>query len=79
MNDDRDQECRQDVPPGQKEIEALRSVSLSIGKGEFLSIMGPRVPGKSTLLNLIGGLDQPTAGEIFIDRAGRSTGSPTTS
>ncbi len=52
---------------GMKEIHALRSVSLSIGRGEFLSIMGPSGSGKSTLLNLIGGLDQPTSGEIFVD------------
>ncbi len=52
---------------GSREVHALRSVSLSIRKGEFLSIMGPSGSGKSTLLNLIGGLDQPTDGEIFID------------
>ncbi len=52
---------------GQKEIAALRSVSLTIAKGEFLSIMGPSGSGKSTLLNLIGGLDQPSSGEIFIE------------
>jgi putative ABC transport system ATP-binding protein len=52
---------------GQKEITALRGVSLTIAKGEFLSIMGPSGSGKSTLLNLIGGLDQPSSGEIFID------------
>ncbi len=52
---------------GTREVRALRNVSLSIGKGEFLSIMGPSGSGKSTLLNLIGGLDQPTGGEIFID------------
>ncbi len=52
---------------GSREVHALRSVSLSIDKGEFLSIMGPSGSGKSTLLNLIGGLDQPTSGEIFID------------
>ncbi len=52
---------------GEREVRALRNVSLCIGKGEFLSIMGPSGSGKSTLLNLIGGLDQPTTGEIFMD------------
>ena len=52
---------------GLKEIHALRNVSLSISKGEFLGVMGQSGSGKSTLLNLIGGLDQPTSGEIFID------------
>jgi putative ABC transport system ATP-binding protein len=52
---------------GGREVHALRSVSLGIKKGEFLSVMGPSGSGKSTLLNLIGGLDQPTSGQIFID------------
>ncbi len=52
---------------GARDIQALRAVSLSIGAGEFLSVMGPSGSGKSTLLNLIGGLDQPSSGEIFID------------
>jgi len=52
---------------GAREVHALRNVSLSIGKGEFLSVMGASGSGKSTLLNLIGGLDQPTGGEIFMD------------
>ena len=50
-----------------QEVTALREISLTIPKGEFLAIMGPSGSGKSTLLNLIGGLDQPTAGKLMID------------
>ncbi|HLY70328.1 MAG TPA: ABC transporter ATP-binding protein [Puia sp.] len=49
------------------ETLALSSISLQIGKGEFLSIMGPSGCGKSTLLNIIGLLDTPTKGEMSID------------
>ena len=52
---------------GQREVNALRDVSLVIRKGEFLSIMRPSGSGKSTLLNLMGGLDRPTDGEVFLD------------
>src|SRR5690349_19040595 len=52
---------------GKRQVIALDSIDLSIGRGEMVSIVGPSGSGKSTLLNLIGGLDRPTAGEIRID------------
>jgi len=48
-------------------VEALRGVSLTIKKSEFVSVMGPSGCGKTTLLNMIGGLDNPTSGRVIID------------
>lgn len=48
-------------------VHALRSVSMSVEKGEFTVIAGPSGSGKTTLLNLMGALDTPTRGEVFID------------
>lgn len=52
---------------GSLEYVALRGVTLSVSKGEFISVVGPSGSGKTTLLNLIGTLDRPTKGEILID------------
>lgn len=48
------------------EVHALRGIDIGIKKGEMVAIMGPSGCGKTTLLNLIGGIDQPTEGKIFI-------------
>lgn len=52
---------------GESRVHALREVSFSVEKGEYLAIVGESGSGKSTLLNIIGALDKPTSGEVFID------------
>ncbi|MBI5946062.1 MAG: ABC transporter ATP-binding protein [Chloroflexi bacterium] len=56
---------------GEVETRALNGVSITIGNGEFTSLVGPSGSGKTTLLQLIGCLDQPTSGKVVID--GRET------
>ncbi|MCU0588302.1 MAG: ABC transporter ATP-binding protein [Syntrophobacteraceae bacterium] len=52
---------------GGNTVEALKGIDLSIRVGEYLSIMGPSGSGKSTLFNMIGALDKPSSGRVFID------------
>ena len=52
---------------GKVDVPALQNVNLTVRHGEFIAIMGPSGCGKSTLLHLLGGLMQPTRGNIFID------------
>lgn len=58
---------------GKVEVNALCGINLKVESGEFLSILGPSGSGKSTLLNLIGALDKPTGGKLFIEGTDLST------
>jgi len=63
-------ECRgvcKDYQMGGEIIHALRDVSLTINRGEYVTIMGPSGSGKSTLMNLIGALDVPSRGDLMIN------------
>ena len=52
---------------GENQVKAVDNVSFSVQKGEFVAIIGASGSGKSTLLHLIGGVDRPTLGKVFID------------
>ena len=52
---------------GENEVKAVNNISFSVQKGEFVAIVGASGSGKSTLLHLLGGVDRPTSGRVFID------------
>lgn len=58
--------CKQ-YGKGENKVIALNNVSFKVNKGEFVAIVGASGSGKSTLLHLIGGVDRPTSGKVFID------------
>jgi putative ABC transport system ATP-binding protein len=59
-------DLRRDFQMGQEVVHALDGVSLTIEEGDFISVMGPSGSGKSTLLYLVGGLDRPSEGHIWV-------------
>jgi putative ABC transport system ATP-binding protein len=60
------QEVHKNFRRGSEQIDVLKGLSLEVAQGEYLALMGPSGSGKTTLLNLIAGLDQPSAGEVWI-------------
>jgi putative ABC transport system ATP-binding protein len=53
---------------GATQVVALRNVNLRVRQGEFVAVLGPSGSGKTTLLNMLGALDRPSSGQVFIDR-----------
>ncbi|MDR2768487.1 MAG: ABC transporter ATP-binding protein [Treponema sp.] len=65
-------ELRKTYPMGQLQVEALKGIDLEIIGGDFVSVAGPSGSGKTTMMNIIGLIDRPSGGQVFIE--GRETG-----
>jgi len=53
---------------GENQVHALKDISFNVKKGEFVAIIGPSGSGKSTLLHLLGGVDSPSTGKVYVDQ-----------
>ena len=58
---------RKSYGTGNTKVEALKNINLTVNQGEFVAIVGASGSGKSTLLHLLGGVDKPTSGKVYVD------------